>query len=59
MGPIVFPETSVRNYRYLMHSNPEEHSSQVESKGSHRKMAIEKFKTNNRTQKYNVDQSTN
>jgi hypothetical protein len=44
MGAIVFPETSVRNYHYLLHNNPEERSSQMESKGSNRKMAIEKFK---------------
>ena len=27
MGPICCPETSVRNYRYLLRSNPEQHSS--------------------------------
>ena len=27
MGPIVCPETSVRNYHYLLRHNPEEHSS--------------------------------
>jgi hypothetical protein len=27
MGPIDCPETSVRNYHYLLRSNPEEHSS--------------------------------
>jgi hypothetical protein len=51
MGPIVFPETSVRNYHYLLHNNPEECISQMESKGSNRKMAIEQFKTNHKTQK--------
>jgi hypothetical protein len=50
MGSKVFPETSVRNYYYLPHNNPEEHSSQMESKGSNRKMAIEKFKINYKTQ---------
>jgi len=28
MGPIVCPETSVRNYHYLLRNNPEERSSQ-------------------------------
>jgi len=28
MGPIVCPETSVRNYHYLLRNNPEENSSQ-------------------------------
>jgi len=26
MGPKGFPETSVRNYKYTLHNNPEEHS---------------------------------
>jgi len=29
MGPIGFPETSVRNYHYSLHNNPEECSSQT------------------------------
>jgi len=47
----VFPETSVRNYHYLLHNNPEERSSEIKSKGINRKMAIEKLKTNHGTQK--------
>jgi len=29
MGPIRGPETSVRNYHYTLHNNPEEHSSHL------------------------------
>jgi hypothetical protein len=27
MGPICYPETSIRNYNYSLRNNPEEHSS--------------------------------
>jgi len=34
MGPLGCPETSVRNYYYSLHNNPEERSSQLLRGGS-------------------------
>ena len=30
MGPVGCPNTSVKNYHYSLHNNPEEHSSQCD-----------------------------
>ena len=50
MGPVVCPETSVRNYHYSLRNNPEERSSQLLRGGS---LTSRIFKTRLRLSAYN------